>query len=97
MKKLKWYFHTFHGESEEPMKQELSISTLKFLDSDGIGIYLMPSFLGTFRTQQLNYLQSINDVGYKVLGCDPNAGAVFMSPYTSMESNLVFLTKDNLR
>jgi len=93
-KKFKIVFSHFPWGVRGTNETELSISTLKFLDSDGIGIYLMPSFLRTFRTQQLNYLQSINDVGYKVLAVI-QMPEQFMSPYTSMESNLVFLTKDN--
>ena len=87
------FFHTFHGV-RGTNETELSISTLKFLDSDGIGIYLMPSFLRTFRTQQLNYLQSIKNEGFRVLAVI-QMPEKFMAPYTNMEANLVFLTKDN--
>tara|TARA_B100000989_G_scaffold52001_1_gene34664 strand:+ start:109 stop:1818 length:1710 start_codon:yes stop_codon:yes gene_type:complete len=78
-----------------PDQRELSIQCLKFLEPKGIGIFLMPNFLLTFKNNsRFNYLQKLNEEGYKVLSI-LQLPEDYLLPISGIQSTLVFLSKEN--
>ena len=76
-------------------ERDICISTLDYLNSKGIGIYLMPSYLRTIMTHQgQRFLSDIFEKGFKVLGVI-QLPENFMGPYSNVQTTLLFLTKDN--
>ncbi len=91
-KKYKMIFGHFPWGMRGYDPRKLSISSLKFIDSDGIGLFLMPEFNLTFRDRRFNYIQAIRDNGFKVL-------AVLKMPeklnLSAMQTSLIFLSREN--
>ena len=71
------------------------ITILRALNEGGIGSFLMPSFLHSFKTHQGRSFHAIlRDCGFKVLSVI-QLPSDFMRPISSIQSTLVFISSDN--
>ena len=71
------------------------LNTLNLIDDNGIGVYLMPSFLRTFRTPQgVSFNNQLQKKGFKILAVLQMPDD-FLKPLTSISSLLVFISRDD--
>jgi hypothetical protein len=78
-----------------PDERELVLNSLDLLKNDGIGAFLMPPLLRTFKTSKGNIFKNqIHEKGFKVLAVIQMPDD-FMRPLTSVKSILLFISKEN--
>ena len=76
-------------------EKEFVLNSLDLLNSNGIGIYLMPPLLRTFGTKAGKiFKDQIHNKGFKVLAVIQMPDD-FMKPVTTVKSILVFIAKEN--
>jgi len=85
-------FASFPFASRGSDEKDMCLSSLDFLEKDGIGVYLMPSFLRTFQSAQGQKFKSeVSSKGYRFLAII-NLPDGFLNPYSGMKCMLVFIT-----
>ncbi len=81
----------FDGRSEK----DYCLSIMKSLESSGVGVFLMPSYLNTFKSfQGKKFTKNLKEEGYKVLSVI-QLPRNLMRPSSMIQTNLIFLTEDN--
>ena len=76
-------------------EKDMCLSSLDFLEKEGIGVYLMPSYLRTFMSVPgQKFRNQVISKGFKFLAV-LNLPERFLHPLTGVQCSLVFITTSN--
>jgi len=76
-------------------EKDMCLSSLDFLEKDGIGVYLMPSYLRTFMSVPgQKFKNQVISKGFRFLAV-LNLSERFLHPLTGVQCTLVFITSSN--
>ena len=76
-------------------EKDMCLSSLDFLEKDGIGVYLMPSYLRTFMSVPgQKFKNQVISKGFRFLAV-LNFSERFLHPLTGVQCTLVFITTSN--
>jgi hypothetical protein len=88
-------FASFPFAARDQDEKDMCLSSLDFLEKDGIGVYLMPSYLRTFMsTPGQKFKDQVISKGFRFLAI-LNMSERFLHPLTGVQCTLVFVTKNS--